>query len=161
MNKIKILSASLVWIFFVFLFAFSNPTATFAASPYYKEVCASGCAFPNVQSAIDSIVDSGPDKVYTVFIDSGVLESDVSITTNSKSYINFVGRGMGTSILRASTVWFQNVASGATSGDFFDLTGSSNITSGACPSTHGPKILEGSSSTSVVLLAFGWKETRY
>src|SRR5881409_2264654 len=119
MNWIKRVPLSFAWISVVLLFAPAHPTATFAASPYYKEVCASGCAYPNVQSAIDSIVDSGPDKVYTVFVDSGVLESDVSITSNGKSYINFVGRGMGTSILRASTLWFQNVASGATSTDFF------------------------------------------
>jgi len=67
-------------------------TSAQAASPKYKDVCPSGCTYSSVQTAIDSITDSGPDNVYTIFLDSGVLFTDTSITTNGKSYINFVGR---------------------------------------------------------------------
>src|SRR5262249_49610777 len=100
----------------------------FGASPYYKEVCASGCAYASVQAALDSITDSSAAKVYTIFIDSGVLQSDSSISTGGKSYINFAGRGSGVSILQASPTWYANVASSATTPDFFDLSGSSNVT---------------------------------
>ena len=56
------------------------------ASPQYKDVCASGCTYSSVQAAIDSITDSSATKVYTVFIDSGVLQSDDSITTNGNCW---------------------------------------------------------------------------
>jgi hypothetical protein len=46
--------------------------------------------------------------VYTVCVDSGVLSTDTSITTNGKSYINFVGRGIGVSVIRASANWYMN-----------------------------------------------------
>jgi len=81
-----------------------------------------------VQAAINAITDSSATKVYTVFIDAGVIEQDTSISTNPKSYINFVGRGIGASVIRASTQWFSNVQAGSTSGNFFDLSGSTNIT---------------------------------
>src|SRR5437867_5222800 len=111
--------------FFLVLFVvLSTAPPAFAASPYFKDVCASGCTYSDVQTAIDSITDSGPDKVYTIFLDSGSLESNTSISTGGKSYINFVGRGIGVSILRASLTWFQTT----TVGDFFDLSGSTNIT---------------------------------
>src|SRR5438093_4555911 len=97
------------------------------ADPYFKDVCAAGCTYSSVQAAIDSITDSGSTKVYTVFLDSGVLTSDTSISTQGKSYINFVGRGMGLSVLRASALWFQNVGGGLTSSDFFDMSGSTNV----------------------------------
>ena len=98
------------------------------ASPYYKEVCASGCAYSSVQAAVDSITDSSATKIYTIFIDSGVLQSDSSIRTNGKSYINFVGRGAGVSVLQASPAWYSNVAGGTTTPDFFDFSGSTNVT---------------------------------
>lgn len=78
----------------LFVFGALVPPAL-GASPYYKEVCASGCAYSSVQSAVDSITDSSATKIYTIFIDSGVLQSDSSIRTNGKDYINFVGRGAG------------------------------------------------------------------
>lgn len=99
-----------------------------AGSPQYKDVCASGCTYSSVQAAIDSITDSSATKVYTVFIDSGILQSDNSITTNGKDYINFVGRGMGVSVVQASSNWYGRVASMLTSPDFFDFTGSTNVT---------------------------------
>ena len=98
------------------------------ASPYYKEVCASGCAYSSVQAAVDSITDSSATKIYTIFIDSGVLQSDSSIRTNGKSYINFAGRGAGVSVLQASPAWYSNVAGGTTTPDFFDFSGSTNVT---------------------------------
>lgn len=99
-----------------------------AGSPQYKDVCASNCSYSSVQAAIDSITDSSATNVYTVFIDSGILQSDDSITTNGKDYINFVGRGMGVSVLQASSSWYSRVASMTTGPDFFDFTGSTNIT---------------------------------
>jgi hypothetical protein len=81
-----------------------------------------------VTAALASITDSSATKIYTIFIDSGVLQSDSSIKTNGKSYINFVGRGEGVSVLQASPAWYSNVASGATTPDFFDLSGSNNVT---------------------------------
>ncbi len=99
-----------------------------AGSPQYKDVCASGCTYSSVQAAIDSITDSSATKVYTVFIDSGILQSDDSITTNGKDYINFVGRGMGVSVVQASSSWYSRVASMLTGPDFFDFSGSTNIT---------------------------------
>jgi hypothetical protein len=99
-----------------------------AGSPQYKDVCASGCTYSSVQAAITSITDSSATKVYTVFIDSGVLQSDDSITTSGKDYINFVGRGMGVSVLQASSNWYSRVASLSTPPDFFDFTGSTNCT---------------------------------
>ncbi len=104
------------------------PTVSFAASPYFKDVCASGCTYSSVQAAIDSITDSGPTKVYTVFVDSGIVSSDTSITTSGKSYINFVGRGMEVSVVQASAAWYQNVGNLSTPPDFFDLSNSTNIT---------------------------------
>ena len=116
---------------FLFLLAFpaiamgfdSSPAT--AASANLKDVCTSGCTYSSVQSAIDSITDSSASNVYTVFIDSGVLSPDNSITTNGKSYINFEGRGLGVSVLQASRTWFSNAA---TSSNFFDLSSSTNIT---------------------------------
>src|SRR6266850_4070852 len=110
------------------LFALTQAGSVFAASPYFKDVCASGCAFSDLQSAINSITDSGPDKVYTILIDSGILSSDTSASTSGKSYINIIGRGIGTSVLRASAAWFQNSANGTTSPNFLDLTASTNLT---------------------------------
>ncbi len=109
-----------------FTFVLGSPV--FAASPYFKDVCASGCTYSSVQAAIDSITDSSATNVYTIFLDSGVLSSNTSITTNGKSYISFVGRGMGVSIVRASATWFQNVFNGTQPSDFFDLAGSTNVT---------------------------------
>jgi len=100
-----------------------------SASANFVDVCASGCAYNSVQSAIDSIpAPNDAAHVWTVFLDSGVLTSDSSITTGGKSYINFVGRGMGVSVLKASAAWYQNVVNGTQSSDFVDLAGSTNIT---------------------------------
>src|SRR6266446_357779 len=101
----------------------------YAVSSTYKDVCTSGCTYTSVQDAIDSITDSSATNVYTVFIDSGVLSTDTSITTNGKSYINFVGRGIGVSVIRASVTWFNNGAGGSdTTVDLLTLDGSTNIT---------------------------------
>ena len=97
------------------------------ASPQYKDVCASGCTYSSVQAAIDSITDSSATNVYTVFVDSGVLQSDNSITTNGKDYINFVGRGMGVSVLQASPTWYSRAAALQTGASFFDFTDSTNV----------------------------------
>jgi hypothetical protein len=101
---------------------------TLAASSNYLDVCTSGCTYTSVQAAINAITTSSATNVYTVFIDSGVLSTDLSTTTNSKSYINFVGRGEGVSILQASATWFTNVVNATTSADFFDLSHSTHIT---------------------------------
>ena len=98
-----------------------------AVSSNYKDVCTSGCAYSSVQTAIDSITDSSATNVYTVFIDSGVLSTSTSITTNGKSYINFVGRGIGVSVIRATAAWFQNNQT-PTDVNLLDLTNSTNIT---------------------------------
>ncbi|HEX5044624.1 MAG TPA: hypothetical protein VFV75_17110 [Candidatus Polarisedimenticolaceae bacterium] len=95
----------------------------------YKDVCASGCTYPSVQEALESITDSSATNVYTIFVDSGVLQSDTSIETSGKSFIHFVGRGPGVSVLQASQQWFANVDAGEETNDnFFDLTGSTNVT---------------------------------
>lgn len=102
-----------------------------AASTKYKSVCADGppyCDYSSVQTAIDSITDSSAANVYTVFIDSGVLSTDTSITTNGKSYINFVGRGIGASVIRASANWYINNQPAFDSVDLFNLSNSTNIT---------------------------------
>ncbi|HYV18708.1 MAG TPA: hypothetical protein VFC25_06745 [Verrucomicrobiae bacterium] len=101
-----------------------------AASPsiYYKDVCASGCTYSTLQAAIDAITDSSATKVYTVFVDSGILLLDNSTTLNGKSYINIVGNGEGVSIVRGSTTWFANVFATTTSSDFLDLSNSTNVT---------------------------------
>src|SRR2546428_10733189 len=96
-----------------------------AASPNFKDVCASGCTYASVQAAIDSITDSSATNVYTVFIDSGVLLTDTAITTNGKGYINFVGRGIGVSVIRASADWFIAPIPGP---DLLDLSNSTNVT---------------------------------
>ena len=108
------------------LAALSSPAL--GGSPQYKDVCASGCTYSTVQAAIDSITDSSATKVYTVFIDSGILQSDNSITTNGKDYINFVGRGMGVSVLQASPTWYSRVAALQTGSTFFDFTDSTSVT---------------------------------
>ena len=98
------------------------------ASANLKDVCASGCTYSTLQAAVDSITDSGPDNVYTIHLEAGVLNSSTSTALNGKSYINIVGRGMGTSILRATSTWFANVNSGAEQHpSFLDLVGSTNI----------------------------------
>jgi hypothetical protein len=102
----------------------------FMAIPAYGEtlnVCSSGCTYDNVQDAIDSITDSSVTNVYTISIDAGVFQSDDSITTDGKDYINFVGRGAGVTVLQASPAWYAGVASSLTGPDFFDLTDSKNI----------------------------------
>jgi hypothetical protein len=78
---------------------------------------------------LDSISDSGPDRVYTVFVDSGILDTDVGIDFDGKSYINLVGRGMGVSVIRATGSWFTNVANGTLDdGYFIDAIGSHDLT---------------------------------
>src|SRR5262245_60346227 len=92
------------------LLAFPCAVTLTAASPStYKDGCTSGCTYSSLQTAIDDISDSSVTKVYTVFLDSGVLLVDHSISLNGKSYINLVGRGEGASILRAKAEWFANV----------------------------------------------------
>ena len=103
-------------------------TQTEASSPYTKDVCASGCTYSSLQAAIDAITDSSATKVYTIFVDSGTLLSDNSISLNGKDYINITGRGMGTSIIQASTLWYQNAGNGLTSQNFVDLSDSQNVT---------------------------------
>jgi hypothetical protein len=99
-----------------------------AASSKYKDVCASGCTYSSLQDAIDAISDSSASNVYTVFLDSGILETDTSITLDGKDYINIVGRGEGVSILRASSTWFANVDGAETGSDLLDLSNSTNVT---------------------------------
>ena len=99
-----------------------------AGSPLLKDVCASGCTYSNLQTAIDSITDSSATNVYTIFIDAGVLSSDNSFSLNGKDYIHITGRGMGTSIIRASALWFQNAGNGLTSANFLDLSDSHDVT---------------------------------
>ncbi len=99
-----------------------------ASSLYTKEVCASGCTYSSVQSAIDAITDSSATKIYTIFVDAGILPSDNSISFNGKDYINLVGRGMGTSVLQASAQWYQNAGNGLTSQNYLDLSDSQNVT---------------------------------
>jgi len=99
-----------------------------ASSPYTKDVCASGCTYSSVQSAIDAITDSSATKIYTIFVDAGILPSDNSISFNGKDYINLVGRGMGTSVLQASAQWYQNAGNGLTSQNYLDLSDSQNVT---------------------------------
>ena len=106
---------------FIASYALASPST-------YKDVCTSGCTYSTVQAAIDSITDSSATKVYTVFIDSGVLFNNTSMTTNGKDYINFVGRGEGVSIVQATSTWFANVFSASTPSDFLDLSGSTNVT---------------------------------
>ena len=108
------------------LLAFATPHAAFAASLLYKDVCASGCTYNNVQSAIDSITDSSATNVYTIFLDAGVLETATPITMSGKSYINLVGRGMGVSVIRANANFFIN--NQGSSVDVLDLSNSTNIT---------------------------------
>ncbi|HYV18709.1 MAG TPA: hypothetical protein VFC25_06750 [Verrucomicrobiae bacterium] len=116
-------------VFLLTLLALLAGTPKAQATPStYKDVCASGCTYSTLQSAIDAITDSSATKVYTVFLDSGILSTDTSTTLNGKSYINIVGRGEGVSILQASTTWFANVFAGTTPFDFLDLTSSTNIT---------------------------------
>src|SRR5262249_29713040 len=79
-----------------------------AASSNYLDVCTTGCTYSDVQSAINAITNSSATNVYTIFIDSGVLSTSTSITTNGKSYINFEGRGIGVSVVQATATWFQN-----------------------------------------------------
>jgi len=98
----------------------------YAASPFYKDVCASGCTYNNVQSAIDSITDSGSANVYTIFLDAGVLETATPISMGGKSYINLEGRGMGVSVIRANANFFIN--NQVSSVDVLDLSNSTNIT---------------------------------
>jgi hypothetical protein len=100
---------------------------SFAVSGKYKDVCASGCTYSDVQTALNSITDSSATNVYTVFVDAGVLTSDTAISFGGKSYINLEGRGIGSSILRASATWFANAGS-AGSGILLDLSGSTNVT---------------------------------
>ena len=100
-----------------------------ATSPNYLDVCATGCTYSKVQDAVDAITTSSATNVYTIFIDSGIVSNDdKSIITNGKSYINFVGRGEGVSIVQAPAGWFTNADSGSTHTDFFDLSSSSHIT---------------------------------
>lgn len=100
---------------------------SFAASTKFKDVCSSGCTYTDLQTAIDSITDSSASNIYTIFVDSGVLSSNTSITMQGKSYINIIGRGMGVSVVQATSLWFQNVANGFTSSQFLDLSNSTNI----------------------------------
>ena len=118
----------LVWSVSLFLLVVVPGTNAWATPSTYKDVCTSGCTYSSVQAAIDAITDSSATKVYTVFIDSGVLSLDTSTTTNGKSYINFVGRGEGVSIVQASATWFANAFGGSTLSDFFDLSSSTHIT---------------------------------
>ncbi|HEV8701863.1 MAG TPA: hypothetical protein VGV60_11385 [Candidatus Polarisedimenticolia bacterium] len=107
---------------------------SFGASAKFKDVCASGCTYTDLQTAINSITDSSASNIYTIFVDSGVLPSNTSISLQGKSYINITGRGMGVSVVQATSSasvplgWFQNVANGFTSPKFFDLSNSTNIT---------------------------------
>jgi hypothetical protein len=123
--KTRAYSLRLVGITLSILIAAMAPGAQ-ASSPYILEVCASGCTYSSVQSAIDDINDSSATKIYTIFVDAGILQSDNSISFNGKDYINLVGRGMGTSVLQASAQWYQIAASGYQ--NYLDLSDSQNVT---------------------------------
>jgi hypothetical protein len=97
-----------------------------AQSSTYKDVCTSGCTYSSLQDAIDAISDSSATKVYTVFVDSGVLSVDAPMTMDGKSYINIVGHGEGVSIVRASSDYFTNAPTAHV--NFLDLTDCTNVT---------------------------------
>src|SRR5258705_411966 len=98
-----------------------------ATSPYYKDVCPSGCTYSDLQTAINSISGSDENNVYTIFIDAGVLNLDNSVTLGGRSYVNLIGRSSGASVLKASPTWFSNVQGNLTAGDLLDLSGSTHV----------------------------------
>jgi hypothetical protein len=99
----------------------AGTSPSLAVSSKFKDVCASGCTYSSVQDAIDAISDSSSTNVYTIFVDAGVLTTSTGITTNGKSYINFIGRGMGASIVQATAGWF------GASRNLLDLSDSTHI----------------------------------
>lgn len=100
-------------------------SAPLAAAPStYLDVCTSGCAFNDVQAAIDSITDSGKTRPYTIFIEAGVLSVDSDITLSGKDYINFVGHGPGASVIEASAEWFSDTSTG----DLLTIANASHLT---------------------------------
>ena len=93
-----------------------------AASGYFREVCASGCTYTTIESALSSITDNDATKVYTIFVDAGVYSQSSTITW--KSYVNLQGRGRGNTIIRASSSWFTGTSDAA----LIDMTGLTGVT---------------------------------
>src|SRR5260221_8617281 len=145
----RLLSATRILVFTAAMVAtFCTGRPSLAASSNYLDVCTTGCTYSSLQTAINAVTGSSATNVYTIFIDSGVLSSETSISTGGKSYINFVGRGIEVSIVRASATWFNSVNAGSTASDFLDLSNSTNITMSSLTidaRTNDPGGLTGSS----------------
>jgi hypothetical protein len=98
----------------------------------FKTVCASGCDYTDLQSAINgvptrSVPGDGASSPWVIQVQIGVLAVGSSLTVDGKSYLTIEGIGRQGTFVQAAAGWFSNATS-APAEQFLTISNSDHVT---------------------------------
>ncbi len=98
----------------------------------FKTVCASGCDYTDLQSAINAaptrtVPGDGAGSPWVIQVQIGVLAVSSSLTIDSKSYLTVEGVGQSATFVQANSTWFSNATS-APAEQFLTISNSDHVT---------------------------------